>query len=391
MKNSPLMKGYLVGSKLLWWYIYLWEVVYGVIAGFYKPVKRPSSNPVKILLCNGAHYGDVLLSLQLIPLIRSQYPNSKVGFLTGSWNLNLVKKCKDLDYVHVVDHWSLNRKKINIYVKLWNYLWTRKKALEEIKDVRYNIAIDLYCHFPSSALLFFQAGIAVRSGYFCNGGKPLLTVPVLWQEKRQHVLAYQRDLLSAVTQNTENISGFPSPSFAFDSCDEIVLKRFDLEEKKYWVLHMGAGEQYKEWSLHKWITVCRYLLTKREKIVLTGAGEKEKKLVETVGKVLQGQIVDLCDKLAITEFMQIIKNSKAFIGVDSFAGHIAAMYEIKQIAIFHGVTNSSHWQPYNNKCQVVKNIIKCSPCYNVKRCKNELRCIQGIEVDRVIAVINEIT
>src|SRR5690242_12990512 len=66
-------------------------------------------NPKRILVVNGAHVGDVVMSTAVLGALRSAYPASEIGFVAGSWSKMVVTNHPMVDFVHVVDHWKMNR------------------------------------------------------------------------------------------------------------------------------------------------------------------------------------------------------------------------------------------------------------------------------------------
>ena len=140
--------------------------VYGVV--FRKRSMTNARNmppPLRILLLNGAHIGDVVIATSIIPILRSAYPSAELGMLTGSWSHIVVSNHPELTYTHCVDHWRLNRANITIYGKLLRYIKTRRTALKELKQVRYDVAISTFGHFPDFLDLAWTARIPVRIGY----------------------------------------------------------------------------------------------------------------------------------------------------------------------------------------------------------------------------------
>ena len=260
--------------------------------------------------------------------------------------------------------------------KIRQYISTRKTALARIKRDEYTLAIDFFSRYPTTASLFFQADVPCRLGYTAGGGAPLLTHSLDWHEEDRHIIEYQADLLRklgipihALEQSTVR--------FRYTRTKEEVLKEHGLSAGGYIVCHIGSGEPTREWQKDKWARLAEMLEKYTEKIIFTGAGRRE---VQEIQWILEESAcrnaVSLAGKLSVCELIQVIGAADAFIGCESFAGHIAAMYQIPQISIMHGAANQFHWQPYHNKnCIVVKRCLDCSPCYFIKLCKKDNLCM----------------
>lgn len=57
----------------------------------FSKVPKPIPPPKKLLLCNGTHLGDVILTTSLLPPLKSAYPDLQIDILPTSGNLFLPK------------------------------------------------------------------------------------------------------------------------------------------------------------------------------------------------------------------------------------------------------------------------------------------------------------
>ena len=74
-----------------------------------RPAPPAPGAPRRILLANGAHLGDVLLSTAVLPAIKTAFPDAEIGFLIGSWSREVLADHPLVARLHFVDHWKLNR------------------------------------------------------------------------------------------------------------------------------------------------------------------------------------------------------------------------------------------------------------------------------------------
>ena len=47
--------------------------------------------PRRILLLNGTHIGDIIISTSILPILRSAYTSAEIGFMVGSWSSMVLK------------------------------------------------------------------------------------------------------------------------------------------------------------------------------------------------------------------------------------------------------------------------------------------------------------
>ena len=366
-------------------YCFLKDALFSVIAKLSKQKKPSEVDLSRILLNNGAHFGDVLLSLQLVSYIKKAHPTSKIGMVIGSWTLPMVKDCEDIDEIYIIDHWKLNRAKKSIIEKIKQYISTRKAALARIKKDKYTVAIDFFSRYPTTALLFFQANIPCRAGYIAGGGRPLLTHPLEWHEEDRHIIEYQADLLREIGIPVQALEK-STVNFRYAKRGEELLREYGLSAGEYIVCHIGSGEPTREWQKEKWVQLAQELIYHTDKIVFTGAGKREEDDIRWILYAIDSHnALSLCEKLSVCGLIQVIKTAKLFVGCESFAGHIAAMCKTPQISIMHGATRLSQWQPFGNpRCIVVRASLSCISCGAPAQCDLHHQCMRNIFVEDVL-------
>jgi lipopolysaccharide heptosyltransferase III len=349
----------------------------------------PSKKIKRVLLRNPAILGDMLYTLRVAAVLKANYPDIRIGILAGRWTRPLLELSPDIDIVHFEDEWLFARKSKGILTAIINHIKLRSRLIKDIKNQHYDMGVDLYYHFPFGSYLLWQADIIERIGYDCNGGACLLTKAIPWHLVNQHNFEYQVKLLQEVGFS---MNGYAEkiPAFKFRASDEEILQKYHLYRERYVVLHIGTSAPIREWKNERWRELSRYLIAKGFLICFTGKGEGENaKIAHVTGKNLMN-CLSLCDKLSMGEFFQVVRNARLFVGVESFAGHVAALYQVPQVSIMHGATNLYHWQPYNNEnCRVIRSNVECSPCYAPRNCKNHNMCMD-ISLEAVVEGVEDI-
>ncbi len=106
-----------------------------------------------ILICNGVHIGDVVLTTTCCQWIKNRFPDCKIGFLAGSWSREVAEAHPLVDRVHVVDHWFLNRSDTAMTQRVSHYVKQIMGVLREINAASYDCAVDCYPYYPNSSVL----------------------------------------------------------------------------------------------------------------------------------------------------------------------------------------------------------------------------------------------
>lgn len=349
---------------------------------FPKRIFTYKSPPQKILLAMPAHIGDMVMATTVLPVIKKKYPGCQIGMIAGSWSLPLVKDHPLINFVHIIDHFYLNRSRKTSKRRKWLRYWkTRRKALKEIKQIKYDSAIDLYFYFPSSIGIFYQAKIPRRIGYTRYGGKALLTDAFVWSFISQPLPWYYKKLLHPLGIKEEDFNDLKSSVAIFPNIPK------DLPNR-YIVIHMGCGNKIRKWSLEKWKQLRILLEMEGHAILFTGKGAEEN---QEISFVIKDSFLsrNLCDKLSFSDWMSVIAKARLVIGVDSSAGHIAGACKTPCIVIHSGTNCREMWKPYFSKAISVRAEVACAPCLKRDGCAH-MACIRNIQPEEILSKAKEL-
>lgn len=293
-------------------------------------------NMGKILLCNIAHLGDVVIATSVIPLLKNALPDSQIGFLTSSYASCVINKHPAVTWKHEVNHWKLSRDSLSLLQKIKAYSLSKKQALTEIRAVGYDIAIDLYPYFPNAIPLLAQSKIPVTIGYASGGFSPLLTHPISFEKKSQTMMAYHADLVKIlpVHLNASHLHyDLPQPK-------KNIPPSWGLAED-FVLFHVGSGESSRNWDESSWCALTK--LMGDQPIVFTGKGMQEtgriQRIIQNARKGL-----DLSSKLSWEELCLVVSLAKATVSADTAVMHIAEAFDVFSIGIFNDPQRSLLWK-----------------------------------------------
>ena len=342
--------------------------------------------PKNILLSNLGHLGDVLISTSVLPVLKSAYPDVRIGFAAGSWALPILSGHPMVDQIHIVDHWFLNRANQGKAQKFRRFLKTTGTALREISALRYDISIHLYSYFPNAIPLAWKAGVPVRIGYTSGGFGPLLTHPVPFDPAGKHESEYQADLLHVPGIGKEHLDRLkmtlPDPAPGTGTRLREILGGESFDGIPYRLIHMGSGAGVThEWPLPSWRALAEKLRADGITLVFTGIGRRERENAEAVTAGLKG-CRNLCDRLDWWGFVEAIRQAEMVYSVDTSAGHIAAALNTPCVSVFGGISDTPRWRPKGEYCSLVTNEAACAPCYKVAGCET-MECLHNIAMERV--------
>lgn len=335
MAKSPFKIRYHMQNPL--GYIYLRALDF--LTAFFPKRRMEKYPPQKILICSYGHLGDVVLATSVIPAIKKRYPKSVLGFVVGSWSSSILENHPDVDHLHIVDHWKLNRCSSSFWRKWKQYRKTKKRTLKELRELNYDVAFDLYGFYPNAAFLLWQAKIGNRIGYSSGGNRALYTTCFTWEKSHNFILNHYFQLLHSYDQKLalhENVK--PDLQHLIDPK---ILKFQSLEKKgRYVVFHIGAGSREKLWEQQKWRALAEKLCRNNESILFTGHGSDEKQQVDAIISGIKGTF-NSCNQLSMSEFCTFIKNAKAVISTETVTPHISLAYNIPTVVL----ANPNHFSP----------------------------------------------
>jgi ADP-heptose:LPS heptosyltransferase len=302
-----------------------------------RPCAIPS-NPKKILVCNYGNIGDLFIASKAIAFLKAAYPNAEWGLFISPRSRAVLELMSDFKRVHLFEHWYHLKRELQFPLKCKAALHafkSRRKAIREIREVGYDMSIDLHPFYPNAAPLLRSAKIPVRVGYASGGFGALLTHPFDWKEFGKYLGDLHIDHLKHIGVSLRESAFVPKISG-----DEKL-------PEKYLILHMCSSRSEKDWKRERWIELIRKL--PGWQIVLTGQGAKDAVECESVATATG--CLNFCNQTTLPEYAQILSQAKGLISVDSMGVHLASFYNLPTLVLFSGVEYSPLWLPTN--CQSI--------------------------------------
>ncbi|MCF7852153.1 MAG: glycosyltransferase family 9 protein [Simkaniaceae bacterium] len=364
---------YLAQNPLLIAYLKLFDA-------FIKLKKRkepPEIQPElikRVILCNIAHLGDVIISTAAIDVVKYLYPNASIGFLTSSHARKVIQNHPDIDSSHIFDHYKLNRAPISLFHKIVYHGISLMKVIKEIRSYRYDLAIDLYFYYPNCAFILHQAKIPYRIGFTSGGGGQLYNDPIHWIDRKQHVIDYYKELFERISIRKDNEIHL-SPRLPYYPVD--VFQKFALSQ--FVIFHPGSGSSHKEWGIKQWRSAYQRVIAMGYRVIFTGSGKREFNMIHQIAH--EGD--NFCNRLNWEEWVECTRHAACVITVDTAMQHIAAAVQTPCVALFTGVNAIELFSGYSSRSLNLIHPTQCYPCHLKKGCRS-MACIQNISVDQVI-------
>lgn len=342
-----------------------------------KNINPVKNNFKRILIVRTDRIGDVIVSTPVISNLRNAYPYSYIAMMVRPYTKVIVEENPFLDEVII-----FNKDK---FKGLFNTL----KFVLDLRKKHFDLAIVMY---PNTRmhLLMFLVGIANRLGFDKKSGF-FLTQKIKHQKHlgKKHESEYCLDLVRELgIEPKEKKLLIVSNKTSDEKLNKILEEQGIVSSDKILVIHPGASCISKLWPPENYAKVADALVEKLGiKVVITCGPEKRD--LEGAAEVIRNmshKVYDLTKKISLTETVSLIKRAALFISVDTGPMHIAASFEIPQVALFsRNDPGLSHvrWGPLNKRSIILFKDLGCEKCL-AHNCQKKFACINAITVDEVI-------
>lgn len=137
----------------------------------------------------------------------------------------------------------------------------------------------------------------------------------------------------------------------FERCGQH-LREAGLEDRRFVVLHVGAGRADKLWAEQRFAAVVDWLAERGLAAVLIGSGADQPQ-IDRVRELAHAQTVVMTDWLDVGEELALLHGCAAFVGNDSGPMHLAAAVGAPVVALF-GPTDPARWRPLSPNARVLR-------------------------------------
>ncbi|MGB8952221.1 MAG: glycosyltransferase family 9 protein [Candidatus Aminicenantales bacterium] len=337
---------------------------------------RPGIDPAalkKILLIRLRRIGDIVLTTPAVALLKNKLPGSSLAYVVEEPYQRLVEGNPCLDQIIVIEKKQAAR---DFY-----------RFLRQIRAEGYDAVIDFHGG-PKAFWMTFFSRAKVRIGYQTKYKSFIYTIriPRRRSEGPMHSVENHINLVRAL-----GLNGHEDPPASLflphprrEETDRInnFLERKNLSESRTVILHVGAGNKFRDWGVTNLVELITLLTSLPQvKVVLIGS-EEDKKAEEEIVKKCSPPPLSLVGELNLMELKQLISRAALFVGPDSGPMHIAASTSTPIVAYF-GPTLPAHFAPWQAKAILLEKDIPCRPCRQRKCPSEDFRCLRTIRAEDV--------
>ena len=325
--------------------------------------------------------GDAVCASPILSSLRQAYPASQI---TAMCQDNIGALFAKDPAVNNVFRFCSTR-------SLLKAVWDRD-VIVKLRAKKYDLGV-LLTHSFSSAWRFWQGNVKKKVGFIKDGRRFLLSDPIVFPKKKEHMVHTYQRLLSSV--GVVDQQARPRLFVTEEEKRQAwqFVKRFDISCAKT-LIGINPGAAYgmaKCWLPERFRELARKLIESNPAYTVLFFGSLEQQLlVDQICKDLSPRVVNLAGQTSLRQLMAIIKCLAVLVTNDSGPMHIADSLNIPLVALF-GSTDPAVTGPYFQRDAVVASVPSCSPCFK-RVCPIDFRCMKAIQVnhvfDQVICKIN---
>lgn len=332
--------------------------------------------PRRFLIIRLSSIGDVVLTTPLVRLLRKQYPEAQIDYLTKARFAELLRGNPGVTRVLEFPDYGG---------------WREIRAMRRhLKRQRYQAIFDLHKNIRSLAMTcFLRHGRISRLKKY--GFRRLLLVRARLNFY-DHVQPVYRRYIDVAGRFGIEDDGGGSELFIPEQVRERVdrhLQAAGLHLDALVSLAPGAGFATKRWPAAYFAEVAVHLLASGFTCCVLG-GAQDREFASAILELAPG-CFDFTGQLSLLESAAVLQQSRFVVTNDSGLMHMAEAVQTPVVAIFGSTVRELGFFPMRPDSQVVENNnIDCRPCSHIgrKACpKGHFLCMQAIKPERVVQVL----
>lgn len=347
------------------------------VLGGSSPKPVPERPTTRILICNQAHLGDAILATAVIPALRMAFPQAQLGFLVHPDSRQVLGPSPDITWVHTVEHWRLNRNGGPWWHRLLQHWRSSRVCAREVQAVGYDLAIDLYHHFPNSIPLLHRSKVARTVGWDSGGFGPWLDMVAHNEGRPIPILHRHARLMRLAGVNVDVATMRPVLELRAEATDRWrTVERLQYIDRPFIAVHVGAHAARRRWPAQRWADAVRELTVRGHRVVLLGHGAAEGEVCRLVNRLNPGA-ADLSNQLSWNELVAAVAASELLVAHDSAVFHVAAAFDTPRVCVATGIVDLRIWLQASRRSVVLMKPVPCAPCSRTNGCKT-MECLLGV-------------
>lgn len=341
------------------------------------------------LIISFRYIGDVLVTTPLVASIKQAIPDAVVDYLVFEGTEGVLKKNPHIRNIITAPR---DKKNIRILMTLFK---------------KYDVAIAAY---PSdrtaiAATVAGKSALGLSYHRYSDWWKKFFLKPHLDCDNRLHIV---QDIVALLPPL--GIPPLPNVIMGYDNADVEVANAL-IPSTPFVVFHPYSRNRSKYWPAEYWGRLANLVDSRTNCTVIftRTPGSDDTSYLSEILKTAPDSAQVLPQVCTLPQLAAVIKNCRAYVGIDTAVTHIAACLDVPTVGIF-GSSISRHWAPWSNgvtdpspfrrnkgiqhnqSVTVVQKDWECVPC-NKEHCRistaNRMECLAGILPEEVFGELDK--
>ena len=278
--------------------------------------------------------GDMIVNSLMFREIKKVFPDIKIGLIARGAAIDIVKNNPNVDEIY---EYHKDRKKI-------------KDLALKIKEEKYDLLIDFSEMLRVNQMMLINlCGARINIGIEKENWN-LFDISLNVRDYDKHISELYMKILKFLGVNNIN-----SSYDVFSS--DYLLRKLDLENKKYCVFNPYAASKHRSFSNENIERISKIILEKDyENLILIGNEDKIKELRKL--NINNESKVKVIETKGMSEVAELIKGADLIVSPDTSIVHLGKAFDKKMICIYRKELgkedkNSILWGPNSEKAKVI--------------------------------------
>ncbi|NGX34325.1 MAG: ADP-heptose--LPS heptosyltransferase 2 [Candidatus Anoxychlamydiales bacterium] len=338
-------------------------------------------DPKNIIVRMPNWVGDLVMATPILFDLRQKFPKATITAMIQKPLCELLKKDENINELFCfkkVKQLFLRRKE-------------NKNIIENLIEGKYDLGVLLTNSF-SSAWLFYQGEVKNIIGFRKDFRSFMLDKAINYPKEKNHQIDKYKKLLEILSIEKSN----SKPKIYLDKKEiedakELLYQRgYKNNQKLIGINPIAKYGKAKCWPIERFKEIAKKLSKDENNFIVFFGSSTDREEIKKICLDMPDRIINLAGKTTLRELASLISQLDLFLTNDSGPMHIAAAFDIDQVALF-GSTSDLLTGPDSEKAIVINKKVKCSPCFK-RVCPIDFRCMLKISVeevfDKMIKILN---
>ncbi len=335
-----------------------------------------NSSIQKLLIIRPGGIGDMIVLLPVISEIRKALPNADIDIMCETRNSQ------------VLDLFEVDAKQLV-------YDARPLRALRQLKNTTYDLAIDTEQFHNFSAVLAYWSGAQRRIGFKVNPRRNALYTDLVGYDQDAPEIEQFSNLLRPLGIRLSGLTLCGRLAGMNPGMSQTLENKLSqcAGKKDFALLHVGGSARNKRWPEHCFAELADRIASELDLAPLLIGDNKDFPVASAIQQLCANkpEPCNLCGAISFSDAAGLIKKGQLFVGTDSGLAHAAAALDVPSVVLF-GPSDENKWGTKGRQHKVVRVKLPCSPCSifgYTKPCKHN-SCMKKITTDQVIKAAKEV-